>query len=69
MQQQLISGGVQLPPELNTMLEEFAKGKEMITYDASRGVVKFKSDLLFEPGSDIGRTFCNRRDKSSQRYS
>jgi chemotaxis protein MotB len=34
------------------MLEDFAEGKEMVTYDSSRGIVKFKSDLLFERGSD-----------------
>jgi len=52
MQQQLLYGGAALPVELSTMLEDFAKGQEMITYDSDRGVVKFKSDLLFEPGSD-----------------
>jgi chemotaxis protein MotB len=52
MQQQLLYGGSQLPVELSTMLEDFAKGNEMITYDSSRGIVKFKSDLLFERGSD-----------------
>ena len=52
MQQQLLYGGLQLPPELSTMLEDFAKDQEMVTYDASRGIVKFKSDLLFEKGSD-----------------
>ncbi len=52
MQQQLISGGAVLPAELTTMLEDFAKGKEMVEYDPNRGIVKFKSDLLFETGSD-----------------
>lgn len=53
MQQQLLGGG-QLPVELSTMLEEFAaKNPEMVTFDASRGIVKFKSDLLFEKGSDV----------------
>jgi chemotaxis protein MotB len=52
MQQQLIFGGAQLPVELSTMLEEFADKEEMVTYDSSRGVVKFKSDLLFKSGSD-----------------
>jgi chemotaxis protein MotB len=51
MQEQLIGGGM-LPPELSTMLEDFAKAEEMVTYDSSRGVVKFKSDLLFKSGSD-----------------
>lgn len=53
MQQQLLSGGASIPVELITMLEDFAKDKEMVEYDEGRGVVKFKSDLLFEPGSDI----------------
>jgi chemotaxis protein MotB len=53
MQKQLLYGGASLPVELSTMLEDFAKGKEMVEYDSSRGIVKFKSDLLFEPGSDI----------------
>jgi len=52
MQQQLLHGGVSLPVELNTMLEDFAQGNDMITYDSSRGIVKFKSDLLFASGSD-----------------
>lgn len=52
MQQQLVYGGVPLPVELSTQLEDFAKSEEMVTYDANRGVVKFKSDLLFELGSD-----------------
>jgi chemotaxis protein MotB len=41
-----------LPVELNTALEDFARGNDMVEYDASRGLVKFKSDLLFEKGSD-----------------
>lgn len=52
MKNQLLYGGAQLPVELSTMLEDFAAKEEMVTYDASRGIVKFKSDLLFEPGSD-----------------
>jgi chemotaxis protein MotB len=52
MQQQLLYGGASLPVELSTMLEDFAKNKEMVEYDSSRGIVKFKSDLLFERGSD-----------------
>jgi len=53
MQQQLLFGGAQLPVELSTMLEDFAEKEEMVTYDPSRGVVKFKSDLLFKSGSDV----------------
>ena len=51
LQGQLMRGGQALPAELNTMLEDFAKGSDMITYDPNSGVVKFKSDLLFTPGS------------------
>jgi len=52
MQQRLLMGGAALPIELSTMLEDFAKQQpDMVTYDASRGVVKFKSDLLFDKGS------------------
>jgi chemotaxis protein MotB len=53
MQKQLLYGGAALPVELSTMLEDFAKNQEMVTYDPNRGIVKFKSDLLFEKGSDI----------------
>ena len=53
MQQRLLMGGAALPVELSTMLEDFAKQQpDMVTYDASRGIVKFKSDLLFDKGSD-----------------
>ncbi len=52
MQQRLLSGGAALPVELSTMLEDFAKEHEMVIYDSSRGLVKFKSDLLFERASD-----------------
>ena len=51
MQQQLLYGGVSLPVELSIILEDFAKGEEMVTYDPGRGILKFKSDLLFERGS------------------
>jgi chemotaxis protein MotB len=51
MQDRLL-GGSPLPVELNTALEDFAKGNNMVEYDASRGMVKFKSDLLFDKGSD-----------------
>ena len=52
MQQRLLLGGAALPVELSTLLEDFAKQHDMVTYDANRGIVKFKSDLLFELGSD-----------------
>ena len=51
MQSQL-TGGVQLPAELSSMLEDWAKGSDLVTFDPNMGVVKFKSDLLFEKGSD-----------------
>ncbi len=50
--QDRLMGGSPLPVELNTALEDFAKGNDMVEYDASRGMVKFKSDLLFDKGSD-----------------
>ncbi len=51
--QERLMGVAPLPVELTTKLEDFAKQySDMITYDASRGIVKFKSDLLFEKGSD-----------------
>jgi len=46
-------GGMALPAELSTLLEDFAEKEEMVTYDASKGIVKFKSDLLFKSGSDV----------------
>ncbi len=52
MQKQLM-GGVQLPAELSSMLEDWAKGSDLVSFDAARGIVKFKSDLLFEKGSDV----------------
>jgi chemotaxis protein MotB len=52
MQERLILGGVALPVELSTMLEDFAEKHDMVTFDSSRGVIKLKSDLLFEKGSD-----------------
>lgn len=53
MQQRLLLGGGALPVELSTMLEDFAKKQpDLVTYDASRGIVKFRSDLLFDKGSD-----------------
>ncbi len=51
MQKQLM-GATQLPAELSSMLEDWAKGSDLVSFDAARGIVKFKSDLLFEKGSD-----------------
>jgi chemotaxis protein MotB len=55
MQQKMLFG-VALPDELNTMLQDFANNSNIVTYDPSRGLVKFKSDLLFESGSDTVAT-------------
>jgi chemotaxis protein MotB len=47
-------GGAVLPPELASELEKFAaENSDMIAFDEASGMVKFKSDLLFEKGSDI----------------
>jgi chemotaxis protein MotB len=51
MQKQLL-GATQLPAELSSMLEDWAKNSDLVSFDANRGIVKFKSDLLFEKGSD-----------------
>lgn len=54
LQEQLLKGGVTLPSELNLMLEDLAAAyPDLITFDKEKGVVKFKSDFTFEPGSDI----------------
>ena len=45
-------GGMALPAEVSTLLEEFAEKEDMVTFDASKGIVKFMSDLLFKSGSD-----------------
>ena len=50
--QQRLFGGVMLPVELSAMLEDFAEREGMVTFDPNRGIVKFKSDLLFKSGSD-----------------
>lgn len=52
MQAALLRGGVELPPELRSKLETFAAESDMVSFDASNGMVKFKSDLLFQKGSD-----------------
>ena len=53
LRQKLLTGGTVLTPELNNLLEEFAKANPgMVTYDKDKGIVKFSSDLLFNKGSD-----------------
>lgn len=56
MKSQLLYGGMQLPIELSAQLEEFANSEDMVTFDSSKGLVKFKSDLLFKRGSDTVAT-------------
>jgi len=51
MQQKLLNGTA-LPIELSTMLEDFAKTHgDIVSFDPGTGIVKFKSDLLFDKGS------------------
>lgn len=52
MQSQLMQGGTVLPPEMNILLKEFAETSDMVDFDAATGMLKFKSDLLFDSGSD-----------------
>ncbi len=48
-----LMGLAPLPAELNSALEDLAKQhSDLIEFDPNRGLVKFKSDLLFEKGSD-----------------
>jgi len=52
--QDRLMGVSPLPVELNSALEDFARdSSDLVEYDSSRGLVKFKSDLLFEKGSDV----------------
>jgi len=48
------AGQVALPIELSNALQQWAasSGSDLVTYDARRGIVRFKSDLLFEKGQD-----------------
>ncbi len=51
--QSRLMGLTPLPVELNAALEELARQhSDLIEYDPNHGLVKFKSDLLFEKGSD-----------------
>jgi len=47
----MLKTGIKLPMELNIMLKDFARNSDMITFDEERGILKFKSDLLFDLGS------------------
>lgn len=45
-------GNIALPPDLDKALRDFAAANpDLVEYDAARGMVKFKSDLTFAPGS------------------
>jgi chemotaxis protein MotB len=45
---------IALPPELDVALKDLAaKNPELLEYDARHGMVKLKSDLTFEKGSDF----------------
>jgi len=52
MQTQLLQGGTPLPAEMNVLLQDFATTSDMVDFDAATGMLKFKSDLLFDSGSD-----------------
>jgi chemotaxis protein MotB len=44
--------GTALPPELSSTLSQFAQqNPDLVDFDAARGIVKFKSDVTFAPGS------------------
>lgn len=46
--------GPKLPEALDSALKQFAKAHPgAVTYDAGRGTIKWKSDLLFNVGSDV----------------
>ncbi len=45
-------GGTALPAPLSNALSEFAaQNPDLVEFDAARGIVKFKSDVTFAPGS------------------
>lgn len=45
---------ISLPPELDKALQDFAaRYPNMVTYDSTKGLVKFVSDVLFDLGSDV----------------
>ncbi|HYO10691.1 MAG TPA: OmpA family protein [Tepidisphaeraceae bacterium] len=47
-----VGAGSALPRELTNELSEFARqNPDLVDFDAGRGIVKFKSDVTFAPGS------------------
>jgi chemotaxis protein MotB len=52
LQRQLMKGGTALPPELTASLREWAAANEnVVSFDEASGIVKFKNDVTFAPGS------------------
>ena len=52
----IVIAGNRLPEPLDNALKGFAdRHRDAVTYDASRGTLKWKSDLLFASGSDVVR--------------
>jgi chemotaxis protein MotB len=46
------TGGPALPPALTNELQQFAnQNPDLVDFDSARGIVKFKSDVTFAPGS------------------
>lgn len=52
MKESLLYGQSAMPIELSTALEEFAATSDMVSFDSEKGIIKFKSDLTFQAGSD-----------------
>jgi len=48
---QLLKGPSVLPPLLNEQLRKFADSSDMVEFDEAKGMLKFKSDVLFASGS------------------
>ena len=48
-------GQIALPVELSNALAEWTlqTGSDLVTFDEKSGIVRFKSDLLFDKGSDV----------------
>ena len=52
-------GQIALPMELSNALADWVQqtGSDLVTFDETSGIVRFKSDLLFDKGSDVGLPF------------
>ena len=59
-------GHVALPVELSNALTEWARqsGSDLVTYDEKTGIVRFKSDLLFDKGDDTVQAEASRQLES-----